>query len=67
MIKNIRLYEALERTRDGDAWTGRTPEESISLGEALLTSEVMAIAEFVEGDHPRSLAIGLGIVRRAKQ
>ncbi len=36
-------------------------EESIALGEALLSSEIMRLAEFSDDDHARSLAIGLGI------
>jgi hypothetical protein len=38
-----------------------TPEESIALGEALLTSEIMDVAEFPDDDHPLCLAISLGI------
>ena len=38
-----------------------TIEESIALGEDLLTSEIMELAEFPDDDQPRSLAIALGI------
>ena len=38
-----------------------TIEESIALGEALLTSEIMDLAEFPDDDQPMSLAISLGI------
>jgi hypothetical protein len=36
-------------------------EESIAVGEALLTSEIMRLAEFPDDDRPQSLAIALGI------
>lgn len=38
-----------------------TVDESIAIGEALLTSEIMRLAEFPADDHPRSLALALGI------
>lgn len=38
-----------------------TPEESIAVGEALLTSELMELAVFPDDDHPCSLALSLGI------
>ena len=38
-----------------------TAEDSIAIGEALLTSDVMRLAEFPDDDHPLSLAIALGI------
>jgi hypothetical protein len=41
-----------------------TPEESIAVGEALLTSEIMSLAVFPDDDEPRSLAIALGIEPR---
>ena len=41
-----------------------TPEESIAVGEALLTSEIMKLAVFPDDDEPRSLAIALGIEPR---
>ena len=41
-----------------------TPEESIAVGEALLTSEIMNLAVFPDDDEPRSLAIALGIKPR---
>ena len=42
-------------------------EESIAIGEALLTSELMTLAVFPERERPSSLAIALGIAttRRA--
>jgi hypothetical protein len=41
-----------------------TVAESIAIGEALLTSEIMTIATFSDDDHPVSLAISLGISPR---
>jgi hypothetical protein len=38
-----------------------TVEESIAIGEALLTSDLMRLAQFPDDDHPRSLAIALGL------
>jgi hypothetical protein len=38
-----------------------SPAESIAIGEALLTSEIMLLAEFSDDDHPQSLAVSLGI------
>ena len=38
-----------------------TAEESIAIGEALLTSDLMRLAQFPDDDHPRSLAIALGL------
>lgn len=38
-----------------------TVEESIAIGEALLTSELMRFARPPADDHPRNLAIALGI------
>jgi hypothetical protein len=39
--------------------------ESIAIGEALLTSDLMRLAVFPEHDRPRSLAIALGIDAKA--
>lgn len=38
-----------------------TAAESIAVGEALLTSEIMRLAVFPDDDQPRSLAIALGL------
>jgi hypothetical protein len=42
-------------------------EESIAIGEALLTSDVMRLAEFPDDDHPLSLAIALGVTTTAAE
>jgi len=60
----IRNPEAYRRQSDRDRWEAlarMTPEESIALGEALLTSEIMRLAVFPDDDQPRSLALALGI------
>ena len=60
----IRNQEEFRREAEFDRWESlrrMSPEESIALGEALLTSEIMNMAEFPDDDHPRSLAIALGI------
>lgn len=65
MIRNEGQHR---RDTDFDHWEAlrqMTPEESIALGEALLTSEIMQVAVFPDDDQPRSLAIALGIRPRA--
>lgn len=61
MIKNRALFaDQVERDR-WDRLQRMSPAESIAIGEALLTSELMLLAEFPDDDHPRSLAVSLGI------
>ena len=60
----IRNPEAYRRQSDCDRWEAlarMTPEESIALGEALLTSEIMRLAVFPDDDQPRSLALALTV------
>jgi hypothetical protein len=64
MDSMIRNEDEFRREAEFDRWESlrrMSPEESIALGEALLTSEMMNMAEFPDDDHPRSLAIALGI------
>jgi hypothetical protein len=64
MIRNVDAYR---RESERDRWESlqrMTPEESIAVGEALLTSEIMSLAVFPDDDEPRSLAIALGIEPR---
>lgn len=64
MIRNVDTYR---RESERDRWESlrrMTPEESIAVGEALLTSEIMSLAVFPDDDEPRSLAIALGIETR---
>jgi hypothetical protein len=64
MIKNIDRYRRRSERQRWKALQEMSPEESIALGEALLTSEIMALADFRRRRRPKSLAASLGI--RAK-
>jgi hypothetical protein len=60
----IRNEDQYRREAEFDRWETlrrMTPAESIALGEALLTSEIMRMAVFPDDDQPVSLAIALGI------
>jgi len=61
MIRDASAYERLCEDEHWAALRAMSPEESIAVGEALLTSELMAIAEFPDDDFPMSLARSLGI------
>ena len=61
MITNPDLYRRLAERERWEALRRMTPEESIALGEALLTSEIMDFAQSSEEDRPVCLAISLGI------
>jgi len=63
MIRDPETYRKLSEKERSEALRAMTVEESIALGEALLTSELMDLAEFPDDDHPMSLAIALGIRR----
>jgi hypothetical protein len=43
-----------------------TIDESIAVGEALLTSELMRVSAFPADDHPVTLARALGITSNLK-
>lgn len=61
MIRNEKQYR---RDAEFDRWAAlrrMTPEESIAVGEALLTSEIMGMGTCSDDDQPCSLAIALGI------
>ena len=61
MIRNRALFaDQVERDR-WDRLQRMSPAESIAIGEALLTSEIMLLAEFSDDDHPQSLSVSLGI------
>lgn len=64
MIKNPEAYRRRSEVERWDAIRQLTVQESIAIGEALLTSDIMRLAEFPDDDHPRSLAIALGIEPR---
>jgi hypothetical protein len=61
MIKNPQAYARQSEEEDRAALQDMTAEESIAVGEALLTSDLMRLAQFPDDDHPCSLAIALGL------
>lgn len=65
MIKNADAYRRRSDAEDRETLACLSVEESIAIGEALLTSDLMRLAEFPDDDQPRSLTIALGIERRA--
>jgi len=65
MIRNQAAYR-LQADEEARAVLQRmSVAESIAIGEALLTSDLMRLAVFPEHDRPRSLAIALGIDAKA--
>lgn len=63
MIKNPRAYERESEAERWESLRRMSAEDTIALGEAILTSDIMRVAEFPDDDHPCSLAIALGIGR----
>jgi len=61
MITDPEQYRRLPEADRWEALERMTPEESIELGEALLTSEIMDLAEFPDDDRPVCLAVSLGL------
>jgi len=61
MIHYPKHYQRRAEQERWDALRRLTVDESIAIGEALLTSDIMRLAEFPADDHPRSLALALGI------
>lgn len=61
MIRNPQAYRDRDDVERREALGSLSVEESIAIGEALLTSDLMRLAEFADDDHPRSLAIALGL------
>ena len=60
----IRNFDEYAREAERERWQAlrrMTAAESIAVGEALLTSELMQFATFPDDNQPRSLAIALGI------
>ncbi len=60
MITDSEAYERLCEDERWEALRALTVDQSIALGEALLTSELMDMGSFA-ADTPKSLAISLGI------
>jgi hypothetical protein len=67
MIKNREAFDRTSEQERRDALASMTPAESIAIGEALLTSDLMRLAVFPDDDHPRSLAHSLGIESSAAE
>ena len=66
MIRNIKEYEDI---REAEYWrelSHMSIDDSIRLGEELLTSEELDVRAFTDDDHPMSLARSLGIERQRK-
>lgn len=61
MIRDPQAYARQTEQERWDALRGMSVEESIAIGEALLTSSLMQLAEFPDDDFPLSLAIALGL------
>ncbi len=61
MIKNPAVFDRTSEQERRDALEHMTAADSIAIGEALLTSDLMRLAVFPDDDHPRSLAKSLGI------
>lgn len=66
MMKNPDEYQRQSERDRSEALQRMSAEESIAVGEALLTSDLMRLAVHPDDDRPMSLAISLGIqpVRR---
>jgi hypothetical protein len=64
MIRNPSDYQRQDEQERWQALQLMSIQDSIAIGEALLTSEIMRLAQFSDDDHPRSLAIALGIAPR---
>lgn len=64
MIRNPHACRRAAEAERWDALRRMTAAESIAIGEALLTSDIMRFAVPFGDDRPRSLAIALGIASR---
>jgi len=61
MIKNVGAYRKRAEGRRWQALRRMSPEDSIAIGEALLTSEIMTFVKSVRRERTRCLAVALGI------
>ena len=59
VIKNPSAYARQSEQERWEALRRMSVQDSIAIGEALLTSELMRLAEFPDDDQPLSLAIAL--------
>jgi hypothetical protein len=66
VIRNIKAYQQI---RDAEYWrdlSRMSIDDSIRLGEDLLTSQIVDVRAFADDDHPMSLARSLGIAPARK-
>jgi len=61
MITNRVVFQQTAEQERWDELARMTAADSIAIGEALLTSDLMRLAVFPDDDHPCSLARSLGI------
>jgi hypothetical protein len=61
VIKNSTAYARQSQEERWEALRRMSVKDSIAIGEALLTSDVMRLAKFPDDDQPLSLAIALRI------
>lgn len=61
MIKNVKTYRKHAERRRWQALQRLRPEDSIAIGEALLTSEIMAFVRSARRARTKCLAVALGI------
>ena len=61
MIRDVDAHSKLDERQHWRTLEQMSIDESIAVGEALLTSELMDLAVFADDDHPLSLARALGI------
>ena len=61
MIRDLKAYRELRENEYWNTLAQQSVAESIAVGEALLTSEIMETTVFPDDDHPMTLARSLGI------
>lgn len=66
VIKNREAYARRDERDRSKSLAELSVEESLAIGEALLTSELMDLAVFADDDHPLSLARSLGITPKQR-
>lgn len=64
MIKNLEIYRRRAEAQRWGALRSMSAEESIAIGEALLTSEILKLAWTGNRRRPKCLAVALGIRQR---
>jgi hypothetical protein len=61
MIRDLEAFRRLCERERWDRLSRMSVDETIAVGEALLTSELMRVSPFPRDDHPVTLARALGI------